>query len=240
MAEAQAGCPRLPTHLPIANPLNQWPAAIQSSLACLPVLPCRLPDPCSPQVLLDGYRALIWPNFQWLDPNTYNGYTHWGIYLPGEDSAGCFAMRRPECSCSHACLPSSLNTAQINAAEYIEEPNNLFGNEYCAGANATELLLDGVFGWSDDECSRKTPFICKMLAAKDYTYTSSAGGNFTLSTLPRDFKSAEAQCNAAGGHLASFTDQNEQYEVEQVSAATSELLRAVAGCCGGLWTLKCS
>ncbi len=135
-----------------------------------------------------------------------------------------------------ACLlASSLNTAQINAAEYIEEPNNLFGNEYCAGANATELLLDGVFGWSDEECSRKTPFICKMLAAKDYTYTSSAGGNFTLSTLPRDFKSAEAQCNAAGGHLASFMDQAEQYEVEQVSAAANALPRALQAAAYSQW-----
>ena len=30
-----------------------------------------------------GYRAMIWPEFEWLDPNTYNGYSHWGYYLPG-------------------------------------------------------------------------------------------------------------------------------------------------------------
>lgn len=31
-----------------------------------------------------GYMAVVWPEFQWLDPNTYAGYTHWGTYLPGE------------------------------------------------------------------------------------------------------------------------------------------------------------
>jgi hypothetical protein len=41
-----------------------------------------------------GYRALIWPNFQWLDPNTYSGYSHWGIYLPGDARRRCRAAGR--------------------------------------------------------------------------------------------------------------------------------------------------
>jgi hypothetical protein len=43
------------------------------------------------------------------------------------------------------------------------EPNNLMAPENCAGANATETLPDGAFGWSDEACSIKAQFICKVL-----------------------------------------------------------------------------
>jgi hypothetical protein len=92
------------------------------------------------------------------------------------------------------------------------------------GANATETLPDGVFGWSDELCNVQAAFICKVLAAKDYSFASSAGGRFTLSTLPRDFAAAEVACNTGGGHLVHYVSQEEQFEVEQVGATALTLL----------------
>jgi hypothetical protein len=45
----------------------------------------------------------------------------------------------------------------------IAEPNNMKGDESCAGANATQTFK-GAFGWSDESCSVEAPFICKVLA----------------------------------------------------------------------------
>ncbi len=46
--------------------------------------------------------------------------------------------------------------------EVLQEPNNLGGKEFCAGANATMPPEDGIFGWSDEDCAIRTPFICKI------------------------------------------------------------------------------
>lgn len=42
------------------------------------------------------------------------------------------------------------------------EPNNIFGDENCVAANSTEAF-EGVYGWSDAHCSRKLPFVCKII-----------------------------------------------------------------------------
>jgi hypothetical protein len=40
------------------------------------------------------------------------------------------------------------------------EPNNLRGLEHCAGANSSEAY-NGAWGWSDEQCSLRAPFMCK-------------------------------------------------------------------------------
>lgn len=40
------------------------------------------------------------------------------------------------------------------------EPNNVFGGEFCAGANATEAF-EGLWGWADANCDLAFPFICE-------------------------------------------------------------------------------
>jgi hypothetical protein len=45
--------------------------------------------------------------------------------------------------------------------DYLKEPNNLFGMEYCAGANASEMT-GGMFGWSDERCTVRAPYMCKV------------------------------------------------------------------------------
>jgi hypothetical protein len=45
--------------------------------------------------------------------------------------------------------------------DYLKEPNNLFGQEYCAGANASEMT-GGLFGWSDERCTVQAPYMCKV------------------------------------------------------------------------------
>jgi hypothetical protein len=41
------------------------------------------------------------------------------------------------------------------------EPNNINGSEFCAGANYTEYH-GGAWGWSDELCTLRAPFMCKI------------------------------------------------------------------------------
>ncbi len=43
----------------------------------------------------------------------------------------------------------------------LDEPNNLGGSEFCAGANYTQLT-SGSWGWSDELCTTKAAFVCKI------------------------------------------------------------------------------
>lgn len=43
----------------------------------------------------------------------------------------------------------------------VLEPNQVFGNEYCGGANYTELTSQGIWGWADTQCNRRAPIMCR-------------------------------------------------------------------------------
>jgi hypothetical protein len=43
----------------------------------------------------------------------------------------------------------------------ILEPNQVFGGEYCGGANFTELTSQGIWGWADTQCNKRSPIICR-------------------------------------------------------------------------------
>jgi hypothetical protein len=45
----------------------------------------------------------------------------------------------------------------------MPEPNNLDAPENCVGANGTQALEDGAFGWSDERCTTPAQFVCKVL-----------------------------------------------------------------------------
>lgn len=45
----------------------------------------------------------------------------------------------------------------------LAEPNNVGGQEFCAGANASYPPAGGVFGWADESCSFKAPYVCKVM-----------------------------------------------------------------------------
>jgi hypothetical protein len=108
-------------------------------------------------VLLPGYHTFywlglatndtMWPAFSYLDaspaPNATTGvYANWGNYS------------------------DPLDVLIENGTE--PEPNNwVLPPENCAGANYTELGLDGAsrgpWPWADTNCSQSWPFLCKML-----------------------------------------------------------------------------
>jgi hypothetical protein len=61
----------------------------------------------------------------------------------------------------------------------------------------------------------QAPFICKVLAPTGYSFTiADTNTVFTLNTQLQDFAGAERTCNVAGGHLAYFSDLEEQVQVE--------------------------
>jgi hypothetical protein len=41
------------------------------------------------------------------------------------------------------------------------EPNNLRGQELCAGANRSEAY-GGAWGWSDEQCGLRAPSVCRI------------------------------------------------------------------------------
>jgi hypothetical protein len=53
-----------------------------------------------------------------------------------------------------------------------------------------------------------------VMAYESFT-APSTGHRFTLYATPSNFSSAEASCNAAGGHLATFETLQEQHEVSR-------------------------
>ena len=94
-----------------------------------------------------------------------------------------------------------------------QEPNNVFLNETCACANATQAWPDGLYGWADAQCSLLMPFICEMGKAAppppspyppavQLKYVSetpgsgAAAGTYYLNTEPLDFAGARAACQA--------------------------------------------
>ncbi len=143
--------------------------------------------------LLTGMHRAIWPNFTWIDQENaiYVGdYQHWGVYQPG------FSL----------------------------EPNNMVAPENCAGSNLTmgiikidkTYAMDGLGGWADRQCGERYPFICEIAPSKtspEYT-ARSTGSTFRFYADPLSQADAEAVCNEATGHLASYADIFEQAEVE--------------------------
>ncbi len=120
------------------------------------------------------------------------------------------------------------------------EPNNIFPNETCACANATQALPDGLYGWSDAGCSLMMPFICEMgrpgspppspyPPALQIKYSSqsgaTSGATYYLNTEPLDWASARAACQALepGADLVTWTGLEEQAEVEQLFASMGSL-----------------
>ncbi len=43
----------------------------------------------------------------------------------------------------------------------LREPNNLFGNEGCAAANASQTY-DMAWGWADANCNMPMTFMCRL------------------------------------------------------------------------------
>ena len=95
-----------------------------------------------------------------------------------------------------------------------QEPNNAFGNEYCAVSNYTEAY-SGAWGWADAACAGNYPYICRVDVPNVYYYYSNrTGTSYMLNTTNGTQAEAEQVCLAMGGHLAYFTSLGEQQEVE--------------------------
>jgi hypothetical protein len=92
------------------------------------------------------------------------------------------------------------------------EPNNM--NNMCGIGNYS-AEYDGAWGWSDEPCMARFPFICKLMGPRNLTRQSNVTGNvFTLYTAQATQAEAEQVCRSQGGHLASFTSLDEQVEME--------------------------
>jgi hypothetical protein len=90
------------------------------------------------------------------------------------------------------------------------EPNNLLPPETCAGSNLT-VWYTNCGGWADHNCKESYVYICEIGSPLAHpAFTSQNGNSFTLYTTPADFDTAQATCNAGGGHLASYADLQEQ------------------------------
>jgi hypothetical protein len=57
----------------------------------------------------------------------------------------------------------------------IIEPNNMFGQEFCCGANYTEAW-NSSWGWADTRCDRPSSYMCKQLRG----WLQPAGGTCCL------------------------------------------------------------
>ncbi len=105
------------------------------------------------------------------------------------------------------------------------EPNNLVDPEECVVANYTERYTLATkpdpkvnpFGWADAHCGNTHQFMCRVATggvAPQFT-TNSTNVTYYLNTTQVNFTIAHATCNRFGGHLAAYTQIDEQLEVEQ-------------------------
>ena len=104
------------------------------------------------------------------------------------------------------------------------EPNNLEDPEECVVANYTQAYTLATkvnkrvmpYGWADTNCTRTQQFICRVATggvAPTFT-TNSTNVTYYLNTTQVNQTVAEASCNRNGGHLAAFTQIEEQLELE--------------------------
>jgi hypothetical protein len=91
------------------------------------------------------------------------------------------------------------------------EPNNLVPNEFCAGSNVT-VMYTNAGGWADHNCREPYVYICEVGNPLSYPAYTAPGSNatFTFFSTPMTFDAAEAACNVDGGHLATYSDLQEQ------------------------------
>lgn len=92
----------------------------------------------------------------------------------------------------------------------IREPNNVYGNEDCVGANLTQSL-DGAWGWADTQCSQKWPVLCRIVPAKQWYYPSPSDNyTYIFNNTPVNHQDGELGCQDAGGHLVTWHNLEEQ------------------------------
>ena len=126
--------------------------------------------------------ASSWPRFQWMD----------GAPSPSNITYSHWGMLVPQT---------------------IQEPNNFNRKpELCAAANASQAYdSPTAWGWADQHCSLRFPFMCKKLQPGAYVYTSNTTfDTYILNTTGSSFQEAECACNANGGHLVFFDSLQEQ------------------------------
>jgi hypothetical protein len=100
----------------------------------------------------------------------------------------------------------------------IREPNNIYLNEDCVGANLTQVY-DGAWGWSDTQCSQRWPALCRIVPPNQWYYTSPATSfTYIFNNTPVNQQDGELGCQDSGGHLASFHDIAEQQLVRARAA----------------------
>jgi hypothetical protein len=100
--------------------------------------------------------------------------------------------------------------------DYLPEPNNELGEEYCAVANYTERYdLPPAWGWADTRCDQQLPFMCKKMTPDVYVYVSPVtNATYVLNTSLTNYSTAAQVCNDNGGFLAAYGTIEEQVDVE--------------------------
>ena len=92
-------------------------------------------------MLLVGYHQFYWIGLQVPPVNSWPGF-EWMDGTPGPNLTGAY---------SHWGYYMPQN---------IIEPNNIYRQENCAGANYSEAY-DSAWGWSDTQCDKSYIFMCR-------------------------------------------------------------------------------
>ena len=120
-----------------------------------------------------------------------------------------------------------------------QEPNNIFREEFCAGANRSQAY-GGAFGWSDANCAYPSIYICEIKQASPpppspmppealgyYSNPSktsfTAGNTYNLINQPMPYFKALQYCFDTNGYLAVYSSVLEQKEVERYYTAQGTL-----------------
>ena len=111
------------------------------------------------------------------------------------------------------------------------QPDPMSPSWNCSVANFTMSTYSmdpnkTVGGWATLMCNTTMPYMCRMQTniGTPAMTTQITNVTFYLNTTETTFADAEVSCKDNGGHIAGFTNETEQYEVEQFFISQGYLL----------------
>ena len=86
------------------------------------------------------------------------------------------------------------------------QPDNALGAELCAAANRTlASKTNKTWGWSDEMCGTRLPYVCEVARPNTATYYSLATqNNYLINTSVVDSFEASESCRRLGGYTTSY------------------------------------
>ena len=200
-----------------------------------------------------GLNATVWPNWRWLDsspqPNVTGRYQNWGYFMPqnilepnnifgGEHCVGANSSERVaatgawgwadmRCNLSFPFVCKTMGAQLRQLVLGARSCGRCLGNAFCHASHHV-LFPSSTSPARENPCLTRATVQCICCAGDGaWTYYSNTTRHtYVFNSTATTQQQAELGCQAAGGHLLSYTSRQEQREVEQYFISTGRLIPA--------------